>query len=47
VFENAYLTAPDGPMVGDVRLADGWAWIVVALGAAFIALGGLLLSVLG
>jgi hypothetical protein len=33
--------------LGDVRLADGWAWIVVVLGAAFIALGGLLLSVLG
>jgi hypothetical protein len=31
-------------MLADVRIADAWAWIVVALGAAIIALGGLLLS---
>jgi hypothetical protein len=30
-------------MVADVRLNGGWPWIVVAVGAAIIVVGGLLL----
>jgi hypothetical protein len=44
VTEDAYFTAPDGPMPADVRLVGFWPWIVVALGATIIAVGWLLLS---
>jgi hypothetical protein len=30
-------------VVADVRLNVGWAWIVMAVGAAIIVVGGLLL----
>jgi hypothetical protein len=47
VIDDGYLAAPEGPLAADLRLNDRWAWIVVALGAAVIAIGGLLLSLLG
>jgi hypothetical protein len=34
-------------LAADLRLNHRWAWIVVALGAAVVAVGGLLLSLLG
>jgi hypothetical protein len=43
VVEDVYLTAPDGPMVAGVRLDGIWVWIIVALGAAIVAFGGLAL----
>jgi hypothetical protein len=43
VVEDAYLAAPDGPIVADVRLQGGWPWLLVALGVAIIVAGGLLL----
>ncbi|HZN80215.1 MAG TPA: hypothetical protein VFC01_11080 [Mycobacterium sp.] len=43
MVEDVYLTAPDGPMVAGVRLDGIWVWIVVALGAAIVAFGGLAL----
>ena len=36
-----------GRLAADLRLNGRWAWIVVALGAAVVAVGGLLLSLLG
>jgi hypothetical protein len=44
VIEDAYFTAPDGPMVADLRLTGSWPWIVVALAAAIITVGWLVLS---
>jgi hypothetical protein len=43
VIEDVYLTLPEGPPVADVRLTGAWPWIVIAVGAAIIAVGGLLL----
>jgi len=43
VREDVYLIAPDGPMVADMRVSVAWAWIIVAMGAAIVAAGGLLL----
>jgi hypothetical protein len=43
---DVYLSAPDGPMVAEVRLSDRWTWMlpiaaagVVAVGAIFFAPG--------
>jgi hypothetical protein len=44
VIEHVYVTAPDGPMVADVRLSGVWVPVVIALGAGIIALGGALAS---
>jgi hypothetical protein len=44
VIDEAYVTAPDGPMVADVRLSGARTAVVVALGAGIIALGGALVS---
>jgi hypothetical protein len=44
VADDVYLTAPDGPMVADVRLGDRWTWIVVALGAGIVAAGAVLFA---
>jgi hypothetical protein len=44
VIEEVYATAPDGQMVADVRFNGPWPWIAVVVGAAIIAVGGLLLS---
>jgi hypothetical protein len=43
VGEDGYLIAPDGPLVADLRVNVTWAWIIVAMGAAIVAAGGLLL----
>jgi hypothetical protein len=43
VREDVYLTAPDGPLVVDLRVNVTWAWIIVTMGAAIVAAGGLLL----
>jgi len=44
VVEDIYLTAPDGSMVADVRLNRRRAWLLLALGALVITVGGLLLG---
>jgi hypothetical protein len=44
VVEDAFLTAPEGPLATNVRLNGVWQWIAVVLGAALVAVGGLLLS---
>ena len=44
MVEDIYLTAPDGPIMADVRLNHGRAWLILALGAVAIAVGGLLLG---
>ena len=44
MIENVYLTAPDGPMVPDVRLSGSWPWVMAGLGAVLVAVGGTLLS---
>ena len=47
MIDDVYLAAPEGPLAADLRLNGRWAWIVVALGAGIVAVGGLLLSLLG
>jgi len=42
MIEDVYLTAPEGPLV-TLRLTGGWPWIAVALGAAIVVVGGLLI----
>ena len=42
MVEDAYPTAPEGPLATDVRLNGAWPWIAVILGAAIIVIGGLL-----
>jgi hypothetical protein len=44
VVEDAYLTAPEGPLAADVRLNGAWPWVAVILGAGLIAVGGFLFS---
>ena len=44
MVDDAYLIAPDGPMMADVRLGGGWSWIVFAVGAGIVAVGALLLQ---
>jgi len=43
VIDDVYVTAPEGPMAAGVRLNGVWAWVVLVLGAAIVACGGLLL----
>jgi hypothetical protein len=43
VIEDVYLTAPEGPLVAELRLTGLWPWIAIALGATIVTLGGLLL----
>jgi hypothetical protein len=44
VTEAVYVTAPDGPMVAEVRLSGFWTAVVAALGVGIIVLGGALVS---
>jgi hypothetical protein len=44
VLDDAYLTAPDGPITPDVHLSTGWSWLVFAVGAGIVAVGALLQS---
>jgi hypothetical protein len=43
VREDGYLIAPDGPIVTDLRVNVTLAWLIVAMGIAIVAAGGLLL----
>jgi len=44
VVDDVYLTAADGPMLPNLRLTGAWPWIVAALGAVIVVVGGVLLS---
>jgi hypothetical protein len=44
MVEDAHLTTSEGPMVADVQLRGPWPWIVLAVGAAIITMGGMLLG---
>jgi hypothetical protein len=44
VGEYAELTAPDGGIVPRLQPVGRWPWVMLLLGAAIIALGGVLLS---
>jgi hypothetical protein len=44
VVEDVDFTAVDGPALPIVRPSGVWPWIVVALGAAIVVVGGILLG---
>ncbi|MFG1934067.1 hypothetical protein ACGFK1_26010 [Mycobacterium sp. NPDC048908] len=43
MVEDAYPTAADGPMLVEVRLSLAWTLVVLGIGIAAVAFGGLLL----
>jgi hypothetical protein len=43
VTDDAYFTAPEGSLAAYVRLNAAWTWGLLALGAAVVAVGGVLL----
>jgi len=44
VGEHVELTAPEGGIVPRLQPVGRWPWVVLLLGAAIVALGGVLLS---